>query len=149
GLFAMPNPLFDGGATEDRKWRQPAVLTVADWRVDFLLANVPSFIIFNKQGENPEVLYLVPVDNKEMGDKNKEAMDKRRSAKKRTSQLQKLLEQLQQMQGMRGGPMGGPMGGAMGGAGGPMMGRMGGGPGGAGGPPGMAGNPMMAQMQQA
>src|SRR5229473_8632621 len=75
--FAMVHPLFDGGATEDRKWRSPAVLAMDDWRVDYFPANVPSLILFPKKDEKeaPDLGVLVPMDNKGIQEQNQKTMD--------------------------------------------------------------------------
>jgi hypothetical protein len=146
-LFAMERPLFDGGATEDRKWRSPAVLAMDDWRVDYLLAPVPSLIISHANNETL-VAALVPKNDAGIKRNIDEKAEAKRKARleKRLKQLGLNSQQMQQLLQQRGGPggmggppgMGGPMGGmrGMGGMGGPP--GMGG-PGGMGGPPGMGG----------
>jgi hypothetical protein len=128
-LFALERRYFDPGATEDRKWRLPTVLPMDDSRVDYLLAKVPSMILFPKaSGEGaPQVGVLVSRSNEEIRSKNKEDIEKRKKKNPAKARLLQQLQQLQQQMMMGGGGRGGMGGmGPMGPGGGPPgMGAMG------------------------
>src|SRR5216683_2347528 len=110
GLYVIDRSFFDGGATEDRKWRSPSVLALDDWRVDTLLANVPSLIITRVSGE-PNVYILVAKGNQQIKDDLLKEADKKRRARleRKLKQMGFNAQQIQQLQ-QRGGGTGGGAG---------------------------------------
>jgi hypothetical protein len=145
-MYVLDRPFFDGGATEDRKWRSPPVLAVDDWRADFVLANIPSLIITRMKDET-RVAVLVPKNNDKIRQSIKDDADKKRKKRLETKlkqfgynaqQVQLIMQRISSGGAGMGAGAGGAGGGGMAGKGG----GPGGGPGGGGGFPGMGGGGM-------
>src|SRR5947209_18228206 len=92
-LFAFNNAFFDPAATEDKKWRLPSVLMAGDFRVDYLLAVVPSLMLFPKgEGDQIQVGVLMSRSNQPVSDKNRQNIADRKKLSPRAKRLQQLLQ---------------------------------------------------------